>query len=87
MQPKKTLDITADFCPITFVKTKLALEEMAAGEILEVILAGKVAVQNVPRSVEHDGHKVHALSEQPGGIFRLLIEKDGGRSRPDQTDY
>ncbi|HHX73448.1 MAG TPA: sulfurtransferase TusA family protein [Firmicutes bacterium] len=80
MQPQKKLDVTADFCPITFVKTKLALEEMAAGEVLEVLLAGKEAVQNVPRSVEHDGHKVLALTEQPDGTFRLLVEKGGGRS-------
>ena len=32
MQPHKTLDITADYCPIT-LKTKLALEEMKPGEI------------------------------------------------------
>jgi len=78
MQPHKTLDITADYCPITFVKTKLALEEMKPGEILEVFLANAEAVQNVPRSVRSDGHVVHLLEKLDNGIYRLLIEKKGG---------
>ena len=78
MRPNKTLDISADFCPITFVKTKLVLDEMTAGEILEVFLSGKEAVRNVPRSLRQDGHKVQLLEKQGDGIYRMLVEKEGG---------
>jgi len=69
-----TLDITSDVCPITFVKTKLKLEQLNTGEILEVILNDGEPIQNVPRSVKGEGHKI-VLVEQTGDKYRLLIEK------------
>ncbi|MDW7652182.1 MAG: sulfurtransferase TusA family protein [Bacillota bacterium] len=79
MQPSKTLDITNDACPMTFVKTKLALEMLEAGDFLEVILNAGEAVANVPRSLKNEGHKVAALQKQEDGTYRMLVEKDGGR--------
>lgn len=73
-QVKATLDITQDTCPITFVKTKLKLEELAPGEVLEVILNDGEPIQNVPRSVKGEGHKIIGVT-QLGEKFRLLIEK------------
>ncbi|ADG83088.1 SirA family protein [Thermincola ferriacetica] len=69
-----TLDITSDVCPITFVKTKLKLEQMKKGEILEVILNDGEPIQNVPRSVKDEGHKIITV-EKVSDKFRLLIEK------------
>ena len=43
------LDITDVVCPVTFVKTKVALEEMEEGQILQVHLNAGEPVQNVPR--------------------------------------
>lgn len=73
-QVKATLDITKDTCPITFVKTKLKLEELAPGEVLEVILNDGEPIQNVPRSVKGEGHKIIEVN-QLGDKYRLLIEK------------
>ena len=78
MQPDKTLDITGDQCPMTFVKTKLALETVEAGQFLEVFLNSGEAVKNVPRSLRNEGHKVVALEKQESGTYRLLVEKEGG---------
>lgn len=69
-----TLDITRDVCPITFVKTKLKLEQMNRGEILEVILNDGEPIRNVPRSIKDEGHRI-VLVEQTGEKYRLLIEK------------
>lgn len=44
------LDIRGKVCPLTFVYTKLTLEKMKSGEILEVILDFPAAVENVPAS-------------------------------------
>lgn len=68
------LDITKDVCPITFVKTKLKLEQMQKGEVLEVILNDGEPIQNVPRSVKGEGHKILGI-EQVGEKYRLLIER------------
>jgi tRNA 2-thiouridine synthesizing protein A len=79
VQPSKTLDITKDACPITFVKTKLALEILDAGNILEVLLNAGEAVQNVPRSLRSEGHRIVSLEKQNSGIYRMLVEKEGGQ--------
>ncbi|MCL4464165.1 MAG: sulfurtransferase TusA family protein [Firmicutes bacterium] len=77
MQPKKMLDIVKDSCPITFVKTKLALEALVTGDILEILLSGGEAVKNVPRSLRAEGHRVLALEKQQNGTYRMLVEKEG----------
>jgi tRNA 2-thiouridine synthesizing protein A len=53
-----TLDITDLRCPMTWVKTKLALERLAPGEALEVACPPGEALDNVPRSAREAGHEV-----------------------------
>ncbi|KKM97111.1 hypothetical protein LCGC14_1171320 [marine sediment metagenome] len=48
----KKLDIRGKVCPMTFVYTKLTLEKMREGEILEVTLDFPAAIENVPASVK-----------------------------------
>lgn len=74
MVAHEVLDIRNDTCPITFVKTKLKLEQMQAGEVLEVLLAGGEPLQNVPRSVKAEGHKVIKVENLGDNQYRLLIE-------------
>ena len=52
------LDVTDVTCPLTWVRTKLALERMAPGEELEVRCAPGEALENVPRSAREAGHEV-----------------------------
>jgi len=73
-EPKQTLDVTGDVCPMTFVKTKLMLEELESGEVLKVILNSGEPYENVPRSVKNEGHNIIAI-EPIGDKFKLLIEK------------
>jgi tRNA 2-thiouridine synthesizing protein A len=54
-----TLDVTGLRCPMTWVRTKLALERLAAGETLEVRLPPGEALESVPRSALEAGHDVH----------------------------
>jgi TusA-related sulfurtransferase len=53
-----TLDITELRCPMTWVKTKLALERLLPGDALEVICPAGEALENVPRSAREAGHEV-----------------------------
>ncbi|MEX1000420.1 MAG: sulfurtransferase TusA family protein [Candidatus Dadabacteria bacterium] len=68
------IDITKEICPMTFVKTKLKLETMSTGEVLEVTLREGEPLINVPKSVEQDGHKILDL-RQEGDIYKLVIER------------
>ena len=74
MKADREIDITADTCPMTFVRTKLALEKMKPGEILTVILRGEEPLQNVPRAVQDHGHIVRSQSELEEGLHKLVIE-------------
>lgn len=71
------VDITDVVCPTTFVKAKIALEELDDGEILEIRLNDGEPVQNVPRSIKEEGHKVLKLSENGYGTYNLIVQKVG----------
>ncbi|ACL16481.1 sulfurtransferase TusA family protein [Methanosphaerula palustris] len=71
---KKRLDLHGVICPINFVKTKLALEELEPGDQLEVILDEGDAILNVPRSLKDEGHTIVKVSPQ-GETFIVIIEK------------
>lgn len=68
------IDITKEICPMTFVKTKLKLESMRSGQILEVSLKEGEPLRNVPRSVKEDGHKILDIRKE-GSFYKLLIER------------
>ena len=68
------IDITNEICPMTFVKTKLKLESMRSGQILEVSLKEGEPLRNVPRSVKEDGHKILDIRKE-GSFYKLLIER------------
>jgi TusA-related sulfurtransferase len=75
-KPDHFLDITSDVCPITFVKTKLLMERMTSGEVVEIRLPSGEPLENVPRSVREEGHTI--LSLEPAGevdVHILLIQK------------
>ena len=73
----EALDITDVVCPITFVKVKMALEDMEDGEKLEVRLNEGEPIQNVPRSLKDEGHKVLGVEQNGDGTYTLLVEKSG----------
>lgn len=71
------VDITDVVCPVTFVKTKVALEELEDGEILQVHINDGEPVQNVPRSVKDEGHQILKLHDNEDGTYELYIKKVG----------
>lgn len=73
--PDRTLDITADICPMTFVRTRLALDRLAPGARLLVVMKGAEPARNVPRTVREHGHRILAEETGADGITRLLIER------------
>jgi len=72
------LDLKAVSCPLNFVKAKLKLEQLKAGQVLEVILDDGEPIQNVPRAIKEEGHRILRVEKTSDNSFRLLIEKDGG---------
>lgn len=71
------VDITDVVCPITFVKAKVAMEELDDGQVLEVRMNEGEPIQNVPRSFKEEGHKVLNVTNNDDGTFTVLVEKGG----------
>jgi TusA-related sulfurtransferase len=72
-----TVDITDVVCPVTFVKAKVALEELEDGDILSIHLNDGEPVQNVPRSIKEEGHKILKLNDNGDGTYDLIVRKVG----------
>jgi sulfite reductase (ferredoxin) len=74
------LDLRGVMCPLNYVKTKLKLEMMDAGQRLEVWLDAGEPIKNVPMSLRNDGHKI--LAEEPlepeAAHYKLVVEKVEG---------
>jgi tRNA 2-thiouridine synthesizing protein A len=52
------LDLTGVVCPLNWVKTRLALEDLDPGDELVVRLDPGEAIESVPRSAREEGHGV-----------------------------
>ena len=61
-------------CPLNFVKTKLKLEAMHAGKVLEVDLDDGEPIINVTASVKEEGHQIVKI-EKIGEYWKLFIKK------------
>jgi len=73
----KELNIKGEVCPYTFVRSKLALEAMKAGEVLQVIVDHQPATENVPRSMENEGHKVLTVNKINDTDWQIVVRKAG----------
>ncbi|MCI5595863.1 MAG: sulfurtransferase TusA family protein [Lachnospiraceae bacterium] len=69
------VDITDVVCPVTFVKAKVAIEELEPGQILSIHMNEGEPVENVPRSLKEEGHQVLKLIKREDGTFDLLVRK------------
>lgn len=55
---KKELKLENEVCPYTFVKSKLAIEQLVTGDVLRIHLGNSESAANVPRSLDLEGHEV-----------------------------
>ncbi len=70
----KTLDVCGEVCPMPVLRTKRALEEMKAGETLEVIVDYPPSKENVRRLALSEGNEVLEVKEE-GNLIKILIRK------------
>lgn len=74
-KPDKSIDIKGLVCPMTFVRSKLAIESIESGAVLEIVLDYEEASRSVPRSMEEQGHKSLLVEKINDTDWRLLIRK------------
>jgi sulfite reductase (ferredoxin) len=77
-EQKSLPDLVKDFrgvaCPMNFVKTKMALAGLKSGQVLEISLDDGAPIDNVPRSVEQEGHQIVEQKKQ-GDHWVVIIKK------------
>ena len=69
------VDITDKICPMTFVKAKVSMDELEDGEVLAIRMNDGEPVQNVPRSMKEEGHKILKLVDNEDGTYTLYVRK------------
>lgn len=73
----ESVDVTDKVCPLTFVKAKVALDELDDGQVLAIRLNDGEPAENVPRSMREEGHEVSELQDNGDGTFTLYVKKVG----------
>ncbi len=74
--PDESIDIRGLVCPYTFVKAKLAIEDLEVGKVLEIILDYEEASRSIPKSMEDHGQTVLLVDKTNETDWRLLIRKE-----------
>jgi tRNA 2-thiouridine synthesizing protein A len=80
--PASRIDVRSVACPMTWVRTRIALDRLAPGEALEVLLLAGEPLENVPRTAEEEGHRVELREPCPGageGAWRVVLVKAAAR--------
>ena len=69
------INLKGDVCPYTFVKSKLAVEDMEVGQVLRVIVDHLPAVENVPRSMTNEGQEVLGVKQVSSTDWAITVRK------------
>ena len=76
--PAARLDVRALACPMTWVRTRVALGRLEVGSVLEVLLSDGEPRESVPRTAAEDGHGVLRLEPAPEegeGTWRVWLRR------------
>jgi TusA-related sulfurtransferase len=73
----RTLDACRLLCLFPLMDTLAALQKMAKGQMLEVIMDQPLWLQRMPRNLTREGHKIVKLERIEGSKHRLWIEAFG----------
>ncbi|NES94523.1 MAG: sulfurtransferase TusA family protein [Desertifilum sp. SIO1I2] len=68
------LDLRGTPCPINFVRTKLRLEQMAPGSLLEVWLDPGEPIEQVPDSLAMEGYTIEQIEDRQA-FFALRVRR------------
>jgi tRNA 2-thiouridine synthesizing protein A len=70
----QTLDASGLACPMPVVRTRQAIDQLATGDVLEVISTDRGSLRDLPAWAESTGHRLIDTSEADGR-YTFLIEK------------
>ena len=74
LKPDLVMDLRGIVCPLNFVKTKIQLDKMNKGQVLEIWIDSGEAIESVPKSVIEEGHEI-LEQVQVENYFKVLISR------------
>ena len=74
MNITQTLDAKGLACPMPIVKTKKAIDTIASGEVLEVLVTDKGALNDFAAWAKAGGHTIVEQTEE-AGVYSFFIQK------------
>jgi len=72
----KFIDISEEVCPMSFVLTKLAIDELSDGQVLELICQAGEPVRNISIQLKEEGHTIVSVKKEGEKHFRLQVRKN-----------
>ncbi len=72
----KELDLKGEFCPYTFVKSKLALEDIEVGQVLRVVVDNTVSMEDIPHAMKDEGQAVLKVEKLNETDWEVLIRRE-----------
>lgn len=76
VKPDRSINIKGLVCPYTFVKSKIAIEDMDLGQVLEILLDYEEASRSIPKSMEDHGHKVLKVEKINDTDWLIAVRKE-----------
>lgn len=68
-------DLKGEICPYTFVKSKLALEMLDSGQVLQVVVDNDESATNVPKSLTNEGNTVLGCEKLNDTDWMITVRK------------
>jgi tRNA 2-thiouridine synthesizing protein A len=72
----KKLDIRGEVCPYTLVKSKLGVETIEVGQIMEILLDYPEAADSIPKAMLNYGHSVLKVDKINDKEWIVLVRKE-----------
>lgn len=72
----KKINIKGLTCPYTFVKSKIAIEDLEVGQVLEILLDSEEASKNIPKSMEDHGQRVLKVEKINDTDWIIQVRKE-----------
>ncbi len=72
------LDLRGLLCPLTWARTRYALESLNPGDELRVLLDHRPAVPDIKRNAEELGHEIVSALELPAsgsGVWEMRLRR------------
>jgi TusA-related sulfurtransferase len=72
--PDRRIDCLGLFCPMPILKTREAIKQLAAGQVLEMTSDDPASEADMKSWSARTGHELLGI-EKAGGVFRFLVRK------------